>query len=127
LSEQQGHSAAPWSGQPSWPAVAPPPARPGRSPFATRYLVAIVAGLVAVAVAVVLVVQQRATHPGLRPGDCVSLTSSAVQLVGCGSAHDGQVSAVLHTPYETCPTGSDEYDLADNSANLCIDRLLSSH
>jgi len=110
----------------SWRPQAHAPARAPRSPFATRYVVAIAVGLVAVTVAVVAVVMLRGNR-ALLPGDCVVLTSSAVHRVDCGSAHDGKVSAVLHRPYESCPVGSDEYDLADNSANLCIDRLLSSH
>jgi hypothetical protein len=144
LSEEQAPPVVPSSLQPAppppppsaaapWPPPPPPPVpqarattRQTRSPFATRYLVALAAGLVAVGIAMVVILQMRANR-ALVPGDCVALTSSAVHRVACSSAHDGQVSAVLHRPYETCPVGSDEYDLADNSANLCIDRLLSSH
>lgn len=93
------------------------------SPFATRWLIAIAVAVVGVSAATAAVVHSRADRAFI-PGDCVVVTSSAVQRVDCGSTHDGQVSAVLHRPYESCPAGSDEYDLADNSANLCIARPL---
>ena len=55
-------------------------------------------------------------------GDCIALTSSAVRLADCGGHHDGQVTAVLHQTYQTCPAGSDEFDVTDDTGNLCIDR-----
>jgi len=55
-------------------------------------------------------------------GDCIALTSSAVRPADCGGHHDGLVTAVLHQTYQTCPAGSDEFDVTDDTGNLCIDR-----
>lgn len=62
------------------------------------------------------------TDSSFSGGDCVALTSSAVRIADCGAHHDGRVTAVLHQTYQTCPAGSEEFDVTDNTGNLCIDR-----
>jgi hypothetical protein len=60
-------------------------------------------------------------------GDCVVLGSTTVRQASCGGTHDGKVVAVLHQSYDSCPSGSDEFDVTDNTGNLCVDRSDSSH
>ena len=55
-------------------------------------------------------------------GRCVVLTASSVRPADCGGVHDGRITTVLRQSYDSCPAGSDEYDVTDNSGNLCIDR-----
>lgn len=60
-------------------------------------------------------------------GDCVRVTSSSVANADCGGSHDGRITAVLHDSYSSCPSGSQEFDVNDNTGNLCVDTGDSSH
>jgi hypothetical protein len=110
--------ATQWGAMPQ--TQAPPPRRSPRTVISIAIaVVVVVAGLVAFL---------TARHGGsssdgaFNTGDCVTLTSSQVRLASCGDTHDGRITAVLHQSYDTCPSGSDEYDVTDNTGNLCIDR-----
>ena len=97
---------------------------PGR-PRTTRPVLWIAILAVAAVAAVTGLVTTRggsSTDGSFAGGDCVTLTSSAVRAADCGGHHDGQVTAVLHQTYQTCPSGSEEFDVTDNTGNLCIDR-----
>ena len=85
--------------------------------------ITIVAVLVIGAVAGVVTTRGGSSTDGtFSSGDCVALTSSAVRPADCGAHHDGRVTAVLHQTYQTCPGGSEEFDVTDSTGNLCIDR-----
>lgn len=130
--------------RPSTPAAEPPPPptapaiewgaghvatpTPSRARTGLRAIpgaVRIIIALVVVAGAIAGFVTTRggsSTDGTFSTGDCVTLTSSTVHLADCGSQHDGKITAVLHQSYQTCPSGSDEFDVTDNTGNLCIDR-----
>jgi hypothetical protein len=97
----------------------------------TRSLVGIVVLLVVIVAGVATFLSTRhggaSTDGSFATGDCVVLTSSAVRKADCGIAHDGRITAVLHQSYDTCPSGSDEFDVTDNTGNLCVDKAQSSH
>jgi hypothetical protein len=108
------------------PAPAPPAAAPPRGRLrGSRSLLWIGVLAVVLVAGITGLVTTRggsSTDGTFSTGDCVALTSSAVRLADCGGGHDGRITAVLHQTYQTCPAGSDEFDVTDNTGNLCIDR-----
>ncbi len=128
------------SDDPSTPSATPPPpsagewsSAPAAPPSRVRSGLRALPGVVWIVIAVIVVVGAVAgvvttrnggssTDGTFSTGDCVTLTSSAVHLADCGSKHDGKITAVLHQSYQVCPSGSDEFDVTDNTGNLCIDR-----
>lgn len=113
-------AAAEWGAQ--QPPAAPPARRGVRSP---RSLIWIGVAAVLVVGGVTGFVTTRggsSTDGTFSTGDCVTLTTSTVHIADCGGQHDGQITAVLHQSYQTCPSGSDEFDVTDNTGNLCVDR-----
>ncbi|HZS15779.1 MAG TPA: hypothetical protein VFC09_14385 [Candidatus Dormibacteraeota bacterium] len=125
--------AAEWSAQtPVGTPLGVPAGRAGvrRGILATRSLLTIVIAVIVVAGAIAGFVTTRggsSTDGTFSTGDCVTLTSSQVRLASCSATYDGKVTAVLHQSYQTCPSGSDEFDVTDGTGNLCIDRSQSSH
>ena len=103
--------------------VLPQPATPRRS---RRAVITVAVAAVVLVLGLVGFLTTRhsgsSTDGSFSTGNCVALTSSQVRLAPCGGTHDGRITAVLHQSYETCPSGSDEFDVTDNTGNLCVDR-----
>jgi hypothetical protein len=114
--------------------AAPPPPRRRRYPAWAVILAVIV---VAAAVAIVAsqlsrhnsrftIIDSASTDNTFHGGDCVILNPSSVDKADCSANHDGQIIVVIHA-VGTCPAGTDEYDVRDNTGNLCVDRSSNKH
>lgn len=116
LSTSLAPAAGEWVAAPEWP-------RRGRLRMGRAMAAVIAAAVIGAGAVTGLVVHGGSSTDGtFSTGDCVVLTSTAVRIADCGAAHDGLVTTVLHESYQTCPGGSDEFDVTDNTGNLCIDR-----
>ena len=112
-----------------------PPAPPARRSNRTLFIViGVVVVLVLIGGIVSLVSRQNSrftivpsasTDGTFHAGDCVTLTSTTVHNADCSSAHDAQIIQVIHGS-ETCPAGTQEFDVTDNTGNLCLDKGNSS-
>jgi hypothetical protein len=71
------------------------------------------------------IVGSSSTDGTFSAGDCVSLSATRVTKADCGSAHDAQIIQVIHAG-QTCPGGTEEFDVSDSTGNLCLDRGNSS-
>jgi hypothetical protein len=67
------------------------------------------------------IVSSSSTDGTFKAGDCVSLSTSRVTQATCTGAHDAQIIRVIHAK-ETCPGGTEEFDVNDGTGNLCLDR-----
>lgn len=112
--------------------AAPPPVSRSRGRRNRRLLIvlAVLAALVVLAVigAVVAshnsrfpIVSSSSTDGTFSAGDCVSLSATRVTKAQCTGAHDAQIIRVIHAK-ETCPGGTEEFDVNDGTGNLCLDR-----
>jgi hypothetical protein len=112
--------------------VAPPPVSRGRR-WLNRRLLIVVAVIVVLVVAAVIgsaissshrsrlpLVGSQSTDGTFHSGDCVSLSATRVTKSDCGGAHDAQVIQVIHGN-QTCPGGTQEFDVNDGTGNLCLD------
>lgn len=67
------------------------------------------------------IVPSSSTDGTFTAGDCVKLNSTTVTKADCLGAHDGQIIQVVHGG-QSCPSGTDEFDVTDGTGNLCIDK-----
>ena len=117
-----------YPGQPGTPGYGPPPQpaqarrsrRPGR-PWHRRPIVYIAIALVALVAAAVVFFLITSSPPisadekGLI-GQCVTVTGNAVQLVDCGKAHVGRITAVAQR-YDACPSGTSAFRIHSGVSN----------
>jgi hypothetical protein len=71
------------------------------------------------------IVSSSSTDGTFKAGNCVSLSTTRVTQADCGSAHDAQIIQVIHGK-QTCPSGTEEFDVNDGTGNLCLDRANNS-
>ena len=113
------------------PTVAPvalaPQAGAGRVSTLPATRVAVAAAVLLALVAAAFVAMRHYGIGASSRAGCVVLTASSVRSADCGGVHDGRITTVLQQTYDSCPPGSDEYDVTDNTGNLCIDRSDSRH
>jgi hypothetical protein len=112
--------------------AAPPPVSRG-SRWLNRRLLIVLAVLAALVVIAVIgaavaghnsrytIVSSSSTDGTFSAGDCVSLSATRVTKAQCTSAHDAQIIQVIHAK-QTCPSGTEEFDVNDGTGNLCLDR-----
>lgn len=112
-----------------------PPGPPRRGGISTRYIVIGVVVLLLIIGGIASIFARQNSHFTIVPsastdgtfhaGDCVTLNSTSVHYADCSSAHDAQIIQVIHGS-QSCPSGTEEYDVNDNTGNLCLDKSNSS-